>query len=175
MRVTIEHREATTGVLNNHKDCYVDCSVNFSEEERAIIKQRDLYSQGFTVRTSTPLPKRSSMLGTGLMRSVGSIMIVVGVIWGIAGGGTPTGLLVFAGIGFVVYGWLRSRKEDKRLETSEQEITIKQLLNKPDFTVHGWNPAAAKGIENDIREHLVSLKNLIKDSAEIQAKQTFEL
>ena len=82
MRVTIEHREATTGVLNNHKDCYVDCTVNFSEEERAIIKARDLYREGFTVRTSTPLPSGSSMLGTGLMRFVGPFMIVGGFIWG---------------------------------------------------------------------------------------------
>lgn len=56
MRVTIEHREATTGVLNSHKQSFVDCTVNFSEEERAIVKERDLYGQGFSVRTSTPLP-----------------------------------------------------------------------------------------------------------------------
>ena len=45
----------------------------------------------------------------------------------------------------------------------------------PAFTVHAWNPAAAKGIEEDIRENLVSLKNIIQNSAQIQAKQTFEL
>lgn len=175
MRITIDHREVASGVLSNHKDCYVDCTVNFSEEEQAIIKARDLYREGFSVRTSTPLPKGSSMLGTGLMRAVGPIMIVGGVIWGLAGGGTPTGLLVFAGIGFVIYGWLRSRKEDRRFESSEQEVTVKQLLGKPTFTVHAWNPAAAKGIEGDIRENLVALKSLIQNSAQLQATQTFEL
>jgi hypothetical protein len=175
MRVTIEHREATSGVLSNHKDCYVDCTVNFSEEERAIIKERDLYREGFIVRTSTPVPSGSSMLGTGLMRFVGPFMIIGGFIWGLAGGGNAAGLILFAGIGFVIYGWLRSRREDKRLESNEQEITIKQLLNKPTFTVHAWNPAAAKGIEDDIRENLASLKSVIQNSAQIQAKQTFEL
>ena len=175
MRVTIDHREVASGVLGNHKDCYVDCTVNFSEEEQAIIRARDLYSEGFSVRTSTPLPKAGSMLGTGLMRSVGPIMIVVGVIWGIAGGGTPTGLLFFGGLGFVLYGWLRSRKEDKRLESSEQAVTVKQLLGKPTFTVHAWNPAAAKGIEEGIRENLVALKSLLQNSVQLQAKQTFEL
>ena len=182
MRVTIEHREATSGVLSNHKDCYVDCTVNFSEEERAIIKERDLYREGFVVRTSTPLPSGSSMLGTGLMRFVGPFMIIGGfILWACSSRvwrterpnfGAP---ILFLGIGFVIYGWLRSRREDKRLESNEQEITIKQLLNKPTFTVHAWNPAAAKGIEDDIRENLVSLKNVIKNSAQIQAKQTFEL
>lgn len=175
MRVTIEHREANAGVLGNHKDCYVDCAINFSEEERAIIKARDLYAQGFEVRTSTPLPSQPSMLGTGLMRGLGPLMMVGGFVWGLAGGGTPTGLLFFAGLGFTVYGWVRSRKEDKRFESSEQQITIKQLLNKPSFTVHVWNPAAAKGIEEDIRQNLIALKNLIQDSAQLQAKQTFEL
>jgi hypothetical protein len=175
MRVTLEHREATTGLLNNHKECYVDCTVNFSEEERAIVKQRDLYGEGFSVRTSTPLPSGRSIWGTGLMRFAGPFMIVGAFIWGLAGGGNLAGLTLFAGIGFVVYGWLRARKEDKRIVSDEQHITVKQLLSKPAFTVHAWNPAAAKGIENDIREHLVFLKNLIKDSAEIKAKQTFEI
>lgn len=174
MRVTIEHREQTSG-LAGHKDSYVDCTVNFSEEERAIIKERDLYREGFTVRTSTPLPTGSSMLGTGLMRFVGPFMIVGGFIWGLAGSGTPAGLIVFAGIGFVIYGWFRSRKEDKRLETSEQQITIKQLLGTPTFAAHAPNPAVAKVIEDDIRENLVGLKNLIQNSAQVQAKQTFEL
>jgi hypothetical protein len=175
MRVTIEHREATSGVLGNHKDCYVDCTVNFSEEERAIIKERDLYREGFIVRTSTPLPSGSSMLGTGLMRFVGPFMIIGGFIWGLADGGNAAGLILFAGIGFVIYGWLRSRREDKRLESNDQDITIKQLFNKPTFTVHAWNPAAAKGIEEEIRENLASLKGVIQNSAQIQVKQTFEL
>jgi hypothetical protein len=175
MRVTIEHREATSGVLGNHKESYVDCTVNFSEEERAIIKERDLYREGFVVRTSTPLPTGGSMLGTGLMRFVGPFMIVGGFIWGLAGGGDLAGLTLFAGIGFVIYGWLRARREDKRLETSEQDITVKQLLNNSTFTVHAWNPAAAKGIEEDIRGHLTSLKAVIQNSAEITPKQTFEL
>jgi hypothetical protein len=175
MRVTIEHREVTTGVIKNHKESYVDCTVNLSEEERAIVKERDLYGEGFTVRTSTPLPSGSSILGTGLMRFAGPFMIVGSFIWGLAGGGNLAGFTLFAGIGFVIYGWFRARKEDKRIETDEQRITIKQLLNKPAFTVHAWNPAAAKGIEQDIRENLISLKSLIQNSAHIEAKQTFEL
>jgi hypothetical protein len=175
MRVTIEHRESVSGVLAAHKDCYIDCDVQFSEEEKAIIKQRQLHDEGFTIRTSTPLPKKSSVLGTGLMRIAGPIMIVAGVIWGLAGGGTPTGLLVFAGIGFVIYGWLRSRKEDRRFESSEQDITVRQLLGKPTFTVHAWNPAAAKGLDQDIRENLAALKAVIDNAADIKAKQTFEL
>jgi hypothetical protein len=181
MRVTIEHREATSGVLGNHKDSYVDCTVSFSEEESAIIKARDLYREGFIVRTSTPLPTKTKFYSTNIIRTIGFFMAIGGVLRGIYEGlaHVPTnsvgGPMFFLGLGLFIWGWFRTRKEDKRFESSEQEITVKQLLNKPSFTVHAWNPAAAKGIENDIRENLVSLKNLIKDSAQIQAKQTFEL
>ncbi len=181
MRVTIEHREATSGVLGKHIKSYVDCTVQFSEEERAIIEARDLYREGFVVRTSTPLPSQVSTLGTGLMRGFGPLMIVGGLLYGmfvegLAHVNTNFGApILFLGIGLTVFGFFRSRKEDKRFETDEQEITVKKLLNAPTFTVHAWNPAAAKGIEDDIRENLVSLKNVIKNSAQIQAKQTFEL
>jgi len=181
MRVTIEHREVASGVLGNHKDSYVDCTVNFSEEESAIIKARDLYREGFIVRTSTPIPTKTQFFSTNIIRTIGYFMAIGGVFRGIYEGlaHAPTnsigGPMFFLGVGLFIWGWFRTRKEDKRFESSEQEITVKQLLNKPSFTVHAWNPAAAKGIENDIRENLVSLKNLIKDSAQIQAKQTFEL
>jgi len=181
MRVTIEHREATSGVLGTHKESYVDCTVNFSEEERAIIQTRDLYRQGFVVRTSTPLPTKTQFFSTNIMRVIGRIMIIGGFLYSLLVEGfghantTIGGPVLFLGIALEIWGWMRTRKEHKRFETDEQEITVKKLLNAPSFTVHAWNPAAAKGIEDDIRENLVSLKNVIKNSAEIQAKQTFEL
>ena len=181
MRVTIEHREATSGVLGTHKQSYVDCTVQFSEEERAIVQARDLYREGFFVRTSTPLPSSGSTLGTGLMRGFGPLLIVAGLLYGmivegLAHAQTNFGApALFLGIGLTVFGFFRSRKEDKRFETDEQHITVKQLLDKPTFTVHAWNPAAAKGIDEDIRQNLAGLKSLIQNSAQIQAKQTFEL
>ena|ERR1051326_2369729 len=173
MRVTIEHREATSGALGNRKESYVDCTVHFSEEERAIVKERDLYREGFVVRTSTPLPTKTQFFSTNIMRVIGRFLMIAGVILGIAG--TNFGFLFFVGAGLEIYGFIRTRKEDKRFESDEQEITVKQLLNNPTFTVHAWNPAAAKGIEEEIREHLTALKAIIANSAEIKAKQTFEL
>jgi hypothetical protein len=181
MRVTIEHREATTGVISSHKDCYVDCTVEFNEEERAIIKVRDLYAEGFTIRTSTPLPSKTQFLSTNMMRFFGRLMMIGGFFYGLfveglAHAKTNFGApILFIGIGLEIWGWMRTRTEDKRFESSEQEISIKQLLNRPSFTVHAWNPAAAKNIEGGIRDNLVALKTLIQNSADIQAKQTFEL
>jgi hypothetical protein len=175
MRVTIEHRETTAGVLGNHKDCFIDCRVDFSEEEKAIVKQRDLYGLDITVRAATPEPTKTQFFGTNVMRMIGRFLMIAGFIWGLAGGGVPTGLLFFVGAGLEIYGWIRTRAENKRFESGEQQITVKQLLNKPTFTVHAFDPAAAKGLELQVRDQLKYLKDAITDSAELRAKQTFEL
>ena len=175
MRVTIEHRETTTGVLGNHKACYLDLRVDFNEEEKAIIKQRDLYGLDITVLAATAEPTKTQFFSTNIMRVIGRFMMIAGVIWGIAGGGTPTGLLFFVGVGLEIYGWIRTRTEDKRFESGDQRITVKQLLNKPTFTVHTFDPAASKGLELQVRDQLKYLKDAIANSAELPAKQTFEL
>ena len=173
MRVTIEHREEASGPLQNHKDCYVDCTVEFSQEERAIIQQRDLLGESFDIRTSTPLPTKTEFFSTNIMRIIGRFLMIGGFIAGVAG--TNWGFLFFVGIGLEVYGWMRTRNEDKRFESSEQTITIKQLLSQPRFTVHAGNAGYAKGIDDEIREHLVVMKSLIQNSATLNKKQTFDL
>jgi hypothetical protein len=175
VRVTVEHREKTSGVLQNRKEYYIDCRVEFSEEERSIIKERDLYRNGFPIRTSTPLPGHASFVGTMIMRLVSPFMIVGGIIYGIAGGGGLSGLLVFGGIGLFIASWIREHRRDQRLATDEQFVTINRLLDNPTFTVYAGNPAAAKGLEEDVRENVTYLKQLIKSSAELRNKQTFEL
>jgi hypothetical protein len=182
MRVTIEHREEAGGISGQRRSYFVDCIVEFSEEERAIIRARDLYDHNFTMPASTPLPSQAAFVGTGFLRPVGGLMTIAGPIIGIVGGLTKSGgseglgsLLFFGGIGLLIYGWRRERRQDNRLEQPEQRITVRQLLSNSRFTVNAIDPAHAKGIEDDIRAELVALKDTIKGSAELQSRQTFEL
>jgi hypothetical protein len=137
MRVTIEHREETSGVIRNRKDCYVDCKIEFSEEERAIIKAHDLYREGFSVRTSTPLPTHTAFWSTNIMRGIGPLMLIGGLFYGLFGeglAGIKTNIaapILFAGIGLSIWGWLRSRREDKRFDSSEQQVTISNFFQIP--------------------------------------------
>jgi hypothetical protein len=175
MRVTIQHREATTGIAQNHKQTYIDCSVVLSDEERAIIKAHDLYQEGFSIRTSTPLPTQTSIANVALMRPIGILLMAIGVIWGLAGGGVGTGTLFIIGLALLLFSFFGGRKQEARLDSSEQEVTLKQLLSNPVFTIHAWNPAAAKGIDEELRDKLAALKNQIDASATLKAKETFEL
>lgn len=180
MRVTIEHREQPSGMLGNHTECYIDCNVEFSEEERAIVKARNLYREGFMIRASTPQVTRVGFWGSGLMRIAGRVLIVVGILRALyeGFGHVPTnyGVPLFVlGIVLEVWGFVRQRRANKRMDNPDQEISIKQLLSNPRFTVHTMNAAVSKVFEDEIRENLTGLKNLIQNSADLRTKQTFEL
>ena len=180
MRVSIEHKEQTSGVTGARKDTYVVCTVLFTEEEKAIIKQRDLYQNSFSVDAATKLDSSLSFVGSGVIRIVGVVMtiggFIVGMVIGLAHGdpSLPT-FIMFAGIGVAIWGWLRGRKQDKRIENPRQEISIKKLLHNPTFTVHAGTPAYAKAVENGIRDGLKTFKYLITQSAELREKQVFDL
>lgn len=70
---------------------------------------------------------------------------------------------------------MKSRRIEKRLDTTEQTIMVRQLITKPNFTVNASNPAFAKVVEEEVRGELATLKTLIQESAELPARQTFEL
>jgi len=174
MRVTIEHRDKTSGVLQNHKEYYIDCQVEFSEEERSIIRERDLYKSGFTIGTSTPPPSSASVLGTIALRVLSPLLVIGGIIASLSGSGL-SGPLIIGGSALFISGWIRGRKEDKRWANDEQMITVKRLLHNPRFTVNAWSPIRAQALDEELREHLADLKAVIVGSAQLQEKQTFDL
>jgi hypothetical protein len=174
MRVTLEHREEASGLTGGHKDTYVDCTVLFSEEEKAIIQQRDLYGQSFSTDAASKLDSPASFVGSGLLRIIGVVMVIAGVITGIAGSSLG-GPLFFIGAGIGIWGWLRGRKQDKRIEKPQQTISIKGLLSNPTFTVHAGTAAFAKVVDDEIQDGLKRFKAVIAQSAELKEKQTFEL
>ena len=179
MRVTIEHREETTGVTGKGRNYFVDCAVEFSEEEKAIIRARGLFDHGFSMLAAEPLPSQVAYVGSGVIRTIGRLLIVVAVVWGIISafsghGDGPTPFLLFLGIGLEIYGWMKGRSQDKRIEAPDQTITLGKLMSAG-FKVHALDPAQAKAIDEQVRSELARLKALIAESAEVRARQTFEL
>jgi hypothetical protein len=47
MRVTIKHRDELAGILGDKRKFLLDVSIEFSQEERAIIEKRKLYHTEF--------------------------------------------------------------------------------------------------------------------------------
>lgn len=181
MRVTIGHREESGGISGQRRTYFVDCTIEFSEEERAIIKARDLYRHNIVVLAATPLPSRTAVVGIGFMRTVGVLCTIAGPAIGIVGGFTKSGgeglgfALLFGGLAMMIFGKRRANQQDHRLVQPEQSVTVSQLLSKPRFVVHALDPAHAKFVDSDIRARLLELKKIIRGSAELQTAQTFEL
>ena len=183
MRVTIEHRETTAGVLGKHKDCYVDCRVEFNEEENAIIKAaRSLQPRHYDPGATPPADQKRAIVGTGMharrrpphddrrpyLRAVCRLRR------------HPDRTMAHccslsASVSKSAAG-MRHRTEDKRFEVREQQITVKQLLDESALHRPHLRPRPPpKASKMQIRENLSDLKNLIANSAELRAKQTFEL
>lgn len=180
MRVTIEHREETAGVAGNRRNYFIDCGLTFSEEERAIIKARDLTKHNFTLPAATPTPTKVEFVGYPALRTIARLMMVGGFVWALVasfqrGAEGPGTLVLFAGIALEIYAWRKTRNVDKRLDQPEQQLFLGKLLSDGRFTVYVVDPAHAKSVEEDIRNALVGIKQIIQGSAELSARQTFEL
>jgi hypothetical protein len=181
LELIVRHREELAGVTGSNRNYFVDCSVHFTEEERGVIKARGLYDQYITVRASTPLPSGLSFHSTNVMRVIGLFMIIGGFFYGIIVEGIAGvrsnfgGPIFFIGVALAIYGWVRTRQEDKRFENSEQTITVQQLLARPTFTIHAFTPAHANAIEQEIRDDLTLLKSTIRNSVQLNPSRTYRI
>ena len=178
MRVTIEHREEQAGITGAKRNYYVDCTVEFSEEERAIIKARGLQDLNFETRAATPPPTMTGYYGINVTRVIGRFLLLgflpVGLIMGPKGEGLSAAMF-FGGIGLELYGWLKGRSQDSRLENQDQNIKVRDLLSKGHFSAHAFDPAQANMVDEEIRTNLAAIKDRIQVNAEVRTRQTFEL
>jgi hypothetical protein len=173
MRVTIEHREQTAGVGGNKRNYFVDCLVELSQEERAIIKARSLYDHHFAVDGAEPPRSTTNFIGAGALKGFAPIIGIGGFIWGVFGGGTAAGLLVFGAIGMFIAGFIMDRKPPGGSEP--QTITIRRLISNPRILIYAPDPASAKIVEDELSQNLTNLKSLIAGSAEVRGRHSFEL
>ncbi len=174
MKLSTEYREETVGVLKGTKDHYLVCHVEFSDEERAVIQERGLYSQFITLPADRGLPTRMGAYGLRAIKVIGMIIAPIGLLISCAiatspstygADGTIAFLALVVGIGLFVYAQYTERKNQKLMDNPEQTITIGSLLTKPDFLVHAYAPAQAQVYEEEIRTIFQSLASTIRDSA----------
>lgn len=181
MRVTFQHREEQEF---GGKSYYVDCTVLFSEEEKAVIRAREF---GRGIRFSSP--RRAAELTT-IERTVSTIwmfadnihLLTVFVPLGIGtwaftaiNGGTSFfgPLFVFgAPVLYLVSKYMAHRDEHS---IDQQLVTFDHLFDGRPFTVWAFNPMDAKQKESEIEETFARLKHQINESIELGPKRTVEI
>src|SRR5580693_6326833 len=77
MRVTTEHRQQTTG-LGSTQSQFVDCTVQFSEEEKAIIAVRGLYDHLIVLDNPRPSPSYREYMTAGILLAFTPIIGFIG-------------------------------------------------------------------------------------------------
>jgi hypothetical protein len=78
MRVVIEHRQQVTG-LGSKISQFVDCTVQFSEEEKAIIKKRGLGDHIIVLDPPTPPPTYREYMTAGILQGFAPLFAIIGL------------------------------------------------------------------------------------------------
>ena len=92
MRVNLSTRQMD-GILPWRKQFFVDCTVLFSEEEKAIIHTRGLGQHYFQVGPETPPASNSLRIGSILLQVFSPLLWLTGCVTGcgMAIAGSPRG------------------------------------------------------------------------------------
>jgi hypothetical protein len=176
MRVTVEHLEKPRGILGIHRAFYLDCFVELTEEERAIIGARDLEHH------TIPLPKGFVAVPNpddirrhyALKVAIAAAAALFGLVFSVVTGGTVVyfGLLFFAGCGYAIYCAVRIVfPPDIELE----RLPLSLLLERRHFSIRSNSPSRSKDIEVALTKALESAKLFIDDSAELGGRRTIEI
>jgi hypothetical protein len=172
MRVTMEHREESA-LVPGEKNYYVDTTVQFSEEERAIIQARGLGSQKAAAGYRSKIPSDVALELPAYLRAFGPMALALSVVIGIFEGAQQGVLLFLAAAAGWAYGYIAPILHARAIR--EHVVLVRHVISDPTFAFYAETPAHAKGLANGIAEQLTDLKRLITESADLGAKYTFEL
>lgn len=152
---------------------YTKCSITFSNEERAIIRERALYDHVFVFQqgyVNYP-PNAGKAIDPDLLKIA---YVLLGLGGFVAGFWSPlVAVLSWMGlIALFVYS-LHLREADSR--GSKQSITLSEVLKKGPFTVCSFeNPLNSKLLEHEIREQAQGIKALLTHSGQPLSPTAYE-
>jgi len=181
VRVTIRHRQED-GLLPNKKLHYVDCTVLFSEEEKAIIRARGLGQHYIVTDPEIPLAPASQRTLSTLLKALAPVLFLGGCVAGIGmtvggngrGGGFVTGVSWFGALATFLSG-IALKRHVRVADRPQQTITLARLLTNPLFSVDAIDNARAKVADDEIRNALGRLKEGLLVNRDIKQAETFEL
>jgi hypothetical protein len=181
VRVTIKTREED-GLLPTKKLYFVDSTVLFSEEEKAIIQARGLGQHYFVVDPESPPPSNSQRTLATVLKVLAPLVFLGGCVGGLgmtiagkgAGGDGLTGFSFIAALAIYLAG-VAVKRHVRIAEQPQQTITLQQLLGHPTFSIYAIDNARAKAIGDELRSTLGRVKDGLLVNRDIEQAETFEL
>lgn len=174
MQIKIEHREETrnSALGRTTKDYFVDFTVVLSEEEKAIIKDRQMQKEGFNIGAAIRSTAEGGDANTTFYRVGGIILIVIGIATA-SSLGPLSGMMIIGGGVAVVMSFLKKRQADTALYG--QTISLRRLMENPKFTVYVSDPGIGKIVTDEVTEKLTGLKNYIKLTVEVPETKIIDI
>jgi hypothetical protein len=174
VRVWLKTRQVD-GLVPSKKHFFVDCTVLFSEEEKAIIHARGLGQHYFQIGSNVPPPATWLRPLAALLKAASPLVFLAGCVAGIgmsiAGRGDAViGFTFFAALGMLL-GGIALNRHASVAEKPAQTITLGALINNPSFSVHAVDNATAKAVDLDIRAILEQVKSGLLANAQIEAAE----
>jgi hypothetical protein len=181
VRVTIQHRQED-GLLPSAKRHYVDCTVLFSEEEKAIIRGRGLGAHYIVVDPEIPPPAASSSTVARMLKALAPLVLLGGCVAGIGmsvagnsrSGDGVTAFSAFAALAMFL-GGIAFNRHVRVAEQPQQIVALSRLLSNPTFSVYAIDNARAKAVDIELRDSLARLKEGLLVNRDLTAAETFEL
>jgi hypothetical protein len=180
MQVTIRHRQETAGLAGNKCRFYVDCDVRFSEEEKAIIRERGLGERAITLPPAFPQGSGvdPDSVRSSLLRFASRGCVVFGLITTAVGEamkfGAGLGVLIMLG-GFGIFVFRKSAEGRNETSYSDQTISLARLVANPVVTVYAGDLNEAEFVDGKIRSELSYLKGFLTGNTRVKEVETFEL
>jgi hypothetical protein len=183
MQLTINYREKE--VSYQHKDFYLICDVEFSNEERAVAQERGMWDAVTVFPSPERQPSNFYDFKTRAMRFFGIALLLIGLMFscmdGIAnkiGRNDPppvwlTVSTLFIGGALIFVAYMRDENYLKAI--GFQHLTIRRLATEKKFQVHAESLQQAKEYELQVREKLKELADSLRSSRAIPETNTYEL
>lgn len=171
MRFHISHHE----VRRKNMLYYVSCKVDLTEQEKAIIRARNLYNNYLVFKSGVfdyPEEEQEGWINAGLLNSVALFLLAFAVIAAFV-----SGLLAFilfaSAIALGVRGYFRARVEDG---LEKDAISIREIIEQKGFKLCGFNnPAMPAKIEEEVVENMELLKSVLSGAARFPGPSDHEV
>lgn len=177
MRAFIEHK-GHYGFLGGNPRFILHLDIDFSNEERAIIRARALQdyifdlSPGFLATTES-LHSRNALA----VFEIGGIALFLG---GILFAFVAAAASIFGPLAFLMlFGgpflfWYAQYAKSREATAFTKEITVRYLIEHPSISVRALNPAHATALDENLRKRLASLRHFLAQTHELATLREFE-
>jgi hypothetical protein len=162
MRVTIDHREAISAF--GRKQFFVDCTVQFSEAERAVIRNRQLGDHNIAVDHDIPWFRSIRgyiavliVLRLTFILSLVAILptLVIPSLLGMSGGWW----IIVAMVCGASYFYRKHLERQFKKSAEKRHISLSQMMKRSKFTVYAPDAYLASEAEKSILTQISDLKN----------------